>query len=116
MVLCLIAFTLTISLFSYTQQSTRWTSLGASSSSANVLDTQNATLGFQKIYVISMPSRTDKRDAMVLAAFYTGIDLEFVDAVAGADVPLKAYPQDWPPNEPVNSIGTWRAHMNVYQR
>jgi hypothetical protein len=108
LILCLVTFTLTIWLFSYLRQSTVFLD--------NILDTQNATLGFQKIYVINMPSRTDKRDAMVLGAFYTGLDIEFVDAVAGADVPLKAYGQDWPPEETENSIGTWRAHMNVYQR
>ena len=57
-----------------------------------MLYTQNATLGFQKIYMINMPSRTDKRDALVLGAFYSGLDLEFVDAVIGADIRSKAYP------------------------
>ena len=80
------------------------------------MDTQNATLGFQKIYVINLAGRTDKRDAMVLSAFYTGLDIQFLDGVVGADVPLKAYPQDWRSEETTNSIGTWRAHMNVYQK
>lgn len=66
------------------------------------------------MYVINMPSGPDKRDALMLGAFYTGLDLEFVDAVVGVDVPPEAYPQDWPAQEPIGSIGTWRAHVNVY--
>ena len=115
-VLCLATLTLMIWIFSSAQDPTALAYLRSRPSSDNILDTQNATLGFQKIFVISLPGRTDKRDAMVLGAFYSGLDIEFVDAVVGTDVPLTAYPQDWRPEETTNSIGTWRAHMNVYQR
>jgi hypothetical protein len=111
--LCVVAFILTLWIIPHTHPST---SLRSSPGSDYILDTQNATLGFQKIYVINMPSRTDKRDALVVGAHYMGLDLEFMDAVVGADVPLKAYPQGWPESEDVGSIGTWRAHMNVYSK
>ena len=40
-----------------------------------------------------MPSRRDKRDSIALAAFLLGLQVEFVDGVDGAEIPLKAYPQ-----------------------
>jgi hypothetical protein len=112
----LLAFIFLLWLFIQPHRKGALTALGSRTGSGNILYTQNATLGFQKIYVINMPGRTDKRDALVLGALYTGLNLEFVDAVVGADIPLKAYPQDWPAQEPVGSIGTWRAHMNVYSK
>lgn len=72
-------------------------------------DTHNSTLGvcspnadakieiadsgqFQKIFVLSMPSRTDKRDALTISAYFSGLDIEFVDGVNGSLVSPKAYP------------------------
>jgi len=78
-------------------------------------DIGNSTLGFQKIFVISLPSRTDHRDAMSLAAALTGLDFEFVDGVT--DVSRRALP---PGGENLGlsdgALGNWRAHMNVAQR
>ena len=37
-----------------------------------------------------MPSRTDKLDAMVLAASVTGFDFDVLEGVAGEDIPKKA--------------------------
>jgi hypothetical protein len=75
----------------------------------NLQDIQNSTLGvrsfsqglenypdisqFQKIYVLSMPNRSDKRDALVLSAYLSGLELEFIDGVDPATIPEKAYPQ-----------------------
>lgn len=47
---------------------------------------------FQKIYVLSMPGRSDKRDMMALTAHLSGIQFEFVDGVNGANVPVVARP------------------------
>ena len=75
----------------------------------------NTTLGFQKIFVISLPSRTDHRDVTSLAAASTGLEFEFVDGVA--DVSHRALP---PGGENLGltngALGNWRAHMNVAQR
>ena len=39
-----------------------------------------------------MPSRTDKRDALALSAYLSGIEIEFIDGVNGSLVPERAYP------------------------
>lgn len=53
---------------------------------------QNETLGFQEVYMISLPARTDKRDAFALQAAFSGITYTQVDGVDGHDVPEKALP------------------------
>jgi hypothetical protein len=67
---------------------------------------------FQKIFVIGLPSRTDRRDSMSLAAAYTGLEIEYVDGVT--HVENKTLPPgglDGGFN--AGSIQAWRAHMNV---
>ncbi|KAI9840909.1 MAG: hypothetical protein M1837_001236 [Sclerophora amabilis] len=74
----------------------------------------NETLGFEKIFVINLPARTDKRDALTLAASLTHMKLTFLPAVYGPDVPDKAVPMGtnrtllWETN-----LGSWRSHMNA---
>ncbi|KAH8196139.1 hypothetical protein TruAng_009706 [Truncatella angustata] len=80
-------------------------------------DVYNSTLGFENIFVIGLPSRTDRRDSLVLASALSNIKLEFTDGVLGETVPDKALPigkagQERPAN-PV--IGSWRGHMNAIQ-
>ena len=41
---------------------------------------------------MSMPDRTDKRDALTLAGSASGIDIEFRDGVDGDKIHEKAYP------------------------
>jgi hypothetical protein len=48
---------------------------------------------FQKIYVVSMPSRTDKRDALALSAYLTGLEVEFIDGPNGSLISPKAAPE-----------------------
>jgi hypothetical protein len=55
-------------------------------------DAMNSTLGFAKVFVISMPNRADKRDAFSLQARLSNITFEVRDGVSGADVPAKALP------------------------
>ncbi|KAK5119658.1 hypothetical protein LTR85_007487 [Meristemomyces frigidus] len=75
-------------------------------------DIANRTLGFQKIFVISLPVRTDHRDAVSLAAALTGLQVEYVDGVT--DVSNHSLP---PGAEEVGlnrgGLGNWRAHMNI---
>ena len=90
---------------------------------------------FGKIFVASMKSRSDRRDALALgmlkpllapgnrtdmrleAAAGTGIDLTFVDGVRREDIPDKALP-------PLKGLakdgfltpgtfGAWRTHANI---
>ena len=39
-----------------------------------------------------MPDRTDKLDAMRLAASLTDFDFDVIEGISGADVPAKALP------------------------
>ncbi|KAI3398674.1 hypothetical protein diail_8713, partial [Diaporthe ilicicola] len=73
-------------------------------------------LEFEKIFVVGLPSRTDRRDGMVLGAALSDIEIEFIDGVLGQDVPDKAVPSS-PNHERLQdpSIGSWRAHINAIQ-
>ena len=73
---------------------------------------RNSTLGFEKIYSVSLPHHWHKRDGQLLAARYTGIDIENFEGVHWKDIPETEYPLWW--HDPYNaSIGCWRAHMNL---
>ncbi|KAI0014950.1 hypothetical protein F4780DRAFT_766207 [Xylariomycetidae sp. FL0641] len=77
---------------------------------------ENSTLGFQKIFVVNLPRRTDRRDAIVLAASLSNIEFEFIDGVDGATIPDQAIPKSEPYTRMLDaSIGSWRAHMNAIQ-
>lgn len=74
----------------------------------------NETLGFQKIFVINLPERTDKRDALSLVSALTNIKLTWTSAIRGSNVPDKALPlgvdrKGWRDG----GIGSWRSQMNV---
>ncbi|KAK3302648.1 glycosyltransferase family 25 protein [Chaetomium strumarium] len=77
-------------------------------------DIQNTTLGFEKIFVVGLPSRTDRRDGMVLQAALSNMSIEFIDGVVGSEVPDKAIPKAKGRERLKDaSIGSWRAHMNA---
>lgn len=71
---------------------------------------------FEKIFVVGLPSRTDRRDNIILQASISNIEVEFIDGVKGADVAENAIPMDEEgiKLKPAN-IGSWRAHMNAVQ-
>ncbi|KIW14988.1 hypothetical protein PV08_07775 [Exophiala spinifera] len=79
----------------------------------NLHDVFNETLGFGKIYVVSMPERSDKRDTISVQARLTGMSFDFVDGVAGAKVLEKALPYTM--NRTGPEIGCWRSHLNAMQ-
>ncbi|KAH7324214.1 hypothetical protein B0I35DRAFT_423740 [Stachybotrys elegans] len=61
-----------------------------------------------------MPSRTDRRDGMILQAALSDIDIDFIDGVDGKTIPDKAVPLLKPHDRlPDASIGSWRGHMNA---
>ncbi|EME43425.1 glycosyltransferase family 25 protein, partial [Dothistroma septosporum NZE10] len=67
---------------------------------------------FGKILVIGLPTRTDKRDGVALAAAFSGMDVEFIDGVTDVD------PKTLPPGgegsgRSAGEFGSWRAHMNA---
>ncbi|KAJ2893144.1 glycosyl transferase family 25 protein [Zalerion maritima] len=84
-----------------------------------VNDVYNRTLGFEKIFVISLPTRQDRRDSMVLGAALSDFEVELRDSVRGDEVPDKAVPIPNPKEKPDFKVmrggvrGAWRTHMNV---
>ena len=83
----------------------------------------NKTLGFEKIFVIDLPSRFDKLDAFTLAASLTPFSFEVIAGVNGSAVPNKTLPGPWPGEDTVDTTNTpavaaaqkgcWRAHLNA---
>lgn len=69
---------------------------------------------FQEIFVINLPSRTDRRDAMALGGAVTGLQLGYIDGVGASDVEDRTLPADALEKRilPGNK-GSWRAHMNA---
>ncbi|KAJ4163380.1 hypothetical protein LMH87_005114 [Akanthomyces muscarius] len=75
---------------------------------------KNATLGFEKIFVVGLPERTDRRDGLTFQADLSNLQIEFIDGVKGDQIAKKAVPVDEgglkiKPAE----IGCWRGHMNA---
>lgn len=73
---------------------------------------------FEEIFVLNLPERTDRRDAMTLIAAVSGVQLTFVSGIRGGDVLEKTIPRGGRDRKPLSlgRIGSWRAHMNVLQR
>jgi hypothetical protein len=74
----------------------------------------NSTLGFQKVFAVGLPERSDKRDALTLISSLTGFKIDWIDGVKGEKVADKAVPYGvdrvklWESN-----LGSWRGHMNA---
>jgi len=74
----------------------------------------NGTLGFEKVFVVGLPERSDKRDALALTSSLTGFKIDYIDGVKGETIPDKAVPfgadrkKLWE-----NNLGSWRGHMNA---
>lgn len=62
-------------------------------------ESTNSTLHFQKIFAISLPSRTDRQDALSLMSVLSGIEIEIMPGVRGEDVLEKTIPKV-SPNSP----------------
>jgi GR25 family glycosyltransferase involved in LPS biosynthesis len=77
----------------------------------------NETLGFQTIYVLSSPTRPDKRDAISLSAALTNLSITFSPGVDPSSLSRKAIPPGrfrkgsalkWD-----GEVGCWRGHMDI---
>ncbi|OAL38463.1 hypothetical protein AYO20_02112 [Fonsecaea nubica] len=71
---------------------------------------------FEKILVISLPERSDKRDVWALAAAQCDLSISWVDGVKGEDIPIKAIPAGWNMRESNSTLGCYRGHLNAFQR
>ncbi|KAL8728881.1 MAG: hypothetical protein Q9166_005121 [cf. Caloplaca sp. 2 TL-2023] len=75
---------------------------------------RNETLGFEKVYVINLPKRTDKLDAIRLSASITGFNFDVIAGQNGADMSPKALPGPFKDGDMHDSIvGCWRSHMQA---
>ena len=76
-------------------------------------DLRNETLGFGNVYVINMPKRMDKLDAMKLTASLTGFKFEVIEAIDGSKVSPKVLSTDFPESDTHDGqIGCWRSHLS----
>ena len=67
---------------------------------------------FEKIFVLNLPSRSDRRDAMSLAASLTDIKVDYIDAISHADgVILPPGGADLRLNN--ETVNNWRTHLNA---
>ncbi|KAI9883472.1 MAG: hypothetical protein M1823_004762 [Watsoniomyces obsoletus] len=75
---------------------------------------KNATLGFEKILVLHLDERFDKRDALSLAASVSGLDFEFLSGVKSDHVIEPARPLDHQQHLLYHNMwGSWRGHMTA---
>ncbi|KAI0005800.1 glycosyltransferase family 25 protein [Xylariaceae sp. FL0662B] len=97
-----------------TARSTRWMSWAGTDAKSDIF---NSTLGFEKVFAIGLPERTDKRDALSLMASLTGFKLTWVDGVAGKTIPDKALPFGWDREKlPDSNLGSWRGHIDAIRQ
>ncbi|KAK1753970.1 family 25 putative glycosyltransferase [Echria macrotheca] len=91
--------------------------LQVSGRGSEALEILNGTLGFEKVFAINLPERTDRRDALTLAAAVSGIQVEWIMGVAGKDVSDRVVPGDsLDRNISRGNRGSWRAHMDALQQ
>lgn len=80
---------------------------------SSLADLKNSSLGFEKVFVLNMPSRTDKLDAMILAASVTGFEFDVLEGVQGDSISKKALSGKWENRPGIEGVvGCWRGHMN----
>ncbi|KAK9377308.1 uncharacterized protein V1513DRAFT_436001 [Lipomyces chichibuensis] len=75
----------------------------------------NSSLGFGEIVYISMPSRTDRQDAMNLLSASFDIKIKFIAGVNGSEISPKAIPDQAPSDIRPSVLGCWRAHANAWR-
>ncbi|KAL8772992.1 MAG: hypothetical protein Q9209_002012 [Squamulea sp. 1 TL-2023] len=75
---------------------------------------RNETLGFEKVFVINLPKRTDKLDAIRLSASVTGFNFDVIDGQNGTEMSPKALPGAFKESRGRDAmIGCWRSHMQA---
>ncbi|UZJ55630.1 hypothetical protein CBS101457_004950 [Exobasidium rhododendri] len=70
----------------------------------------NSTFGFEKIYVLNMPNRTDKRAEMVVLSHHYGFAIEFVEGVDGVSKKPHLH------HLAAGIYGTAEGHAKVWQK
>ncbi|KXT15971.1 hypothetical protein AC579_1445 [Pseudocercospora musae] len=82
--------------------------------------TTNATLGFQKVFIINLKSQTDRKDRLELALDHSGIKAEFMEAITLDQANPKAIPwvaddKTKPSELGLKVFASWRSHLNAAQ-
>ncbi|KAF2098860.1 hypothetical protein NA57DRAFT_56498 [Rhizodiscina lignyota] len=75
---------------------------------------RNQTLGFQEIFYISLPFRTDRQDAISLLSSFTGIKSTMIEGVDGGSVHPKG--KTIASNLNPGAFGCWRSHANIWRK
>ena len=80
-------------------------------------DILNRTVGFEKVFVVNLASRTDRLDAFTMQASTIEMDFEIIPGVNGSEVPDKVLPYGMSrQGMGSGAIGCWRSHLNIYQK
>jgi GR25 family glycosyltransferase involved in LPS biosynthesis len=75
----------------------------------------NSTLGFEKILVLNLPSRSNKKDEMTMMASMSNINLTFIDAKHYSQLDPAGLP--WHRKfEMPGILGVFRAHADAWQK
>ncbi|MCJ1272509.1 hypothetical protein MMC21_000295 [Puttea exsequens] len=69
------------------------------------------------ILVLSLSDRSERRDALSLAATFSSLMLFFFDAIKGSSMDTKAWSPHWNNklNHSLGELGCWRSHLNAIQ-
>ncbi|KAF3054882.1 hypothetical protein GL218_07533 [Daldinia childiae] len=78
-------------------------------------DAFNDTLGLSKIFVINLPSRKDRRDAMSLAGAVSNLTFTWIDGISGGQVSDHDVPVRRGIHSSLGAKGSWRSHINALQ-
>ncbi|KAF2963589.1 hypothetical protein GQX73_g9986 [Xylaria multiplex] len=72
------------------------------------VDMLNGTLGFEEIFVINLPSRQDRQNAMVMAGRVSNLTLTFLEGLTGDSLPSPHFSS-------AGARGSWGSHMKALQ-
>ncbi|KAF6217563.1 hypothetical protein HO133_006665 [Letharia lupina] len=80
---------------------------------------RNNTLGFQNIFVLSLPERGDRRTPLLAAANATNLTLTVLDAIRDRQIPQSDWPQWWGTNTWVpkdGELGCLMSHVRTWRK
>ncbi|KAJ3499003.1 hypothetical protein NLG97_g683 [Lecanicillium saksenae] len=110
----ILAAVLTLTFFFSLTNKAQLNGAGRRGSHAALDNINNATLGFEKIFVVGLPERTDRRDGLTFQADLSNLKIDFIDGVKGDQISKKAIPigEAGLTIRPAE-VGCWRGHMNA---
>ncbi|KAG8528874.1 uncharacterized protein KY384_006563 [Bacidia gigantensis] len=79
----------------------------------------NGTLGFQNVYVLSLPDRSDRREPLLAGANATNLTITVIDAIRDRQIPKSDYPIDWSTNGWVakeGELGCLMSHLRFWRK